>query len=251
MGIPQARILEWVACPPPGDLPNPAIGPSSLTLQVDSLPSEPSGKPMNTGVGNLIPSGSSWHRNWTRVSCIADSFFTTWATREAHFIQSSVYMSVPISQFIPPIPFPPWYPYICSLCQYSYSCWSCLCSLPQSHFPPGLILPQHDHYGGFSPFAQISVLCSMYHCATYYISICLWTCYLSSPKLNSKKYEDVFLFGSLLYLQCPTQNEPWINIYWINEWMNEHMNVGCRNSFFSMVVISRWRVRRSYALTLL
>ena len=47
MGIPQARILEWVACPPPGDLPNPAIATSSLTLQVDSLPSEPSGKPMN------------------------------------------------------------------------------------------------------------------------------------------------------------------------------------------------------------
>ena len=30
------------------------------------------------------------------------------------FIHSSVYMSIPISQFIPPS-FPPWYPYICSL----------------------------------------------------------------------------------------------------------------------------------------
>ena len=26
----QARILEWVACPPPGDLPNPGIKPMSL-----------------------------------------------------------------------------------------------------------------------------------------------------------------------------------------------------------------------------
>ena len=30
--------------------------------------------------------GSSWPRNWTRVSCIAGGFFTSWATREAHKI---------------------------------------------------------------------------------------------------------------------------------------------------------------------
>ena len=29
-GILQARILEWVACPPPGDLPDPAIEPACL-----------------------------------------------------------------------------------------------------------------------------------------------------------------------------------------------------------------------------
>ena len=29
-GILQARILEWVAMPPPGDLPNPGIEPESL-----------------------------------------------------------------------------------------------------------------------------------------------------------------------------------------------------------------------------
>ena len=28
-GILQARILEWVACPPPGDLPDPGIEPMS------------------------------------------------------------------------------------------------------------------------------------------------------------------------------------------------------------------------------
>ena len=32
-------------CPPPGDLPNPGIEPASPALQVDSLPTEPSGKP--------------------------------------------------------------------------------------------------------------------------------------------------------------------------------------------------------------
>ena len=39
--------------PPPGDLPNPGIKPVSPVLQVDSLPSEPPGKPKNTGVGIL------------------------------------------------------------------------------------------------------------------------------------------------------------------------------------------------------
>ena len=46
----QARILEWVACPPPGDLPNPGIEPRSPTLEADSLPSEPTGKPSSKGV---------------------------------------------------------------------------------------------------------------------------------------------------------------------------------------------------------
>jgi len=37
-GISQARILEWVAIPPPGDLPDPGIEPGVLHWQVDSLP---------------------------------------------------------------------------------------------------------------------------------------------------------------------------------------------------------------------
>ena len=44
-GILQARILEWVAFPSPGDLLNPGVEPRSLTLQADSLPAEPQGKP--------------------------------------------------------------------------------------------------------------------------------------------------------------------------------------------------------------
>ena len=39
--------------PSPGDLPNPGTEPGSPTLQVDSLPAEPQGKPKNTGVGSL------------------------------------------------------------------------------------------------------------------------------------------------------------------------------------------------------
>ena len=42
-GILQARILEWVPFPSPGDLPNPGIEPRSLALQADAL-SKPPGK---------------------------------------------------------------------------------------------------------------------------------------------------------------------------------------------------------------
>ena len=44
-GILQARILEWVAFPSPGNLPNPEIQPNSPAFQADSLLSKPPGKP--------------------------------------------------------------------------------------------------------------------------------------------------------------------------------------------------------------
>ena len=40
-------------CPLPEDLPNPGIEPRPPALQADYLPSAPSGKPKNTGVGSL------------------------------------------------------------------------------------------------------------------------------------------------------------------------------------------------------
>ena len=39
--------------PSPGRSPNPGIKPKSPTLQADSLPSEPPGKPKSPGVGSL------------------------------------------------------------------------------------------------------------------------------------------------------------------------------------------------------
>ena len=39
-GILQAKMLEWVAFPSAGDLPNPGIKPSSPAFQVDSLSAE-------------------------------------------------------------------------------------------------------------------------------------------------------------------------------------------------------------------
>ena len=53
MGFSRQEYWSGLLCPPPGDLPDPGIEPKSPSLQVDSLLSEPPGKPENTGVGSL------------------------------------------------------------------------------------------------------------------------------------------------------------------------------------------------------
>ena len=71
-GILQARILEWVAFPSPGDLPNPGIKPRSPALQEDSVPAEPKVMPKNTIVSSLsllqkiFPTQES---NWGLLHC--------------------------------------------------------------------------------------------------------------------------------------------------------------------------------------
>ena len=67
-----------------GNLPNPGIKARSPTLQVDSLPSEPWGKPrILEWVAYPFSRASSQPRNWTRVSCIEGEFFISGVTREA------------------------------------------------------------------------------------------------------------------------------------------------------------------------
>ena len=45
-GIFQAGVLEWLPFPSLGDLPDPGIEPGSPSLQADTLPFEPPGKPI-------------------------------------------------------------------------------------------------------------------------------------------------------------------------------------------------------------
>ena len=45
MGFSEQEYWSWLLFPSPGDLPDPGIGPGSLALQADSLPSELLGKP--------------------------------------------------------------------------------------------------------------------------------------------------------------------------------------------------------------
>ena len=53
----QATILEWVAVPFSRGSSNPGIKPRSPTLQADSLPTEPQGKPKNTSPVDLLDPG--------------------------------------------------------------------------------------------------------------------------------------------------------------------------------------------------
>ena len=55
MGFSRQEYWSGLPCPLPWDLPNPGIKLRSSALRVDSLLSEPPGKPMNTGVGRLSP----------------------------------------------------------------------------------------------------------------------------------------------------------------------------------------------------
>ena len=45
-GFSRQEYWSGLPCPPPGDLPNPGFEPRSLAFQVDSLLSEPPGKPL-------------------------------------------------------------------------------------------------------------------------------------------------------------------------------------------------------------
>ena len=45
-GFSRQEYWRGLPCPPPGDLPSPGIKPRSFALQVDSLPTEPPGKPL-------------------------------------------------------------------------------------------------------------------------------------------------------------------------------------------------------------
>ena len=53
MGFSRQEYWSAFPCPLPGDLPDLGIKPRSPTLQADSSPPEPGGKPKNTGVGSL------------------------------------------------------------------------------------------------------------------------------------------------------------------------------------------------------
>ena len=69
-----SRQEHWSGLPfsPPGDLSNSGTEPRSPALQVGSLPSEPQGKPKNTGVGSLsLLQGNllTQESNWGLLDC--------------------------------------------------------------------------------------------------------------------------------------------------------------------------------------
>ena len=69
MGILQARILEWVACPPPGNGPKPGIETWCHALQVDSYRLSP--REAHSGGNRLVHTGkrskTAAPEAWARV----------------------------------------------------------------------------------------------------------------------------------------------------------------------------------------
>ena len=71
-GFSRQEYWSGLLCPPPGHLPDPGMQPRSPALQVDTLPSEPPGKPRSTRVGSLsLLQGifPSQELNWGLLHC--------------------------------------------------------------------------------------------------------------------------------------------------------------------------------------
>ena len=71
-GFSRQESWSGLPFPSPGGLPNPGVKPQSPALQADSLPSEPPGKPKDTGVGNLsLLQGNflSQELHWRLLGC--------------------------------------------------------------------------------------------------------------------------------------------------------------------------------------
>ena len=71
-GYSRQEYWNGLPCPAAGDLSNQGIEPRSPTLQADSLPFEPPGKPKDTGVGSLsLLQGNflTQKMNWGLLHC--------------------------------------------------------------------------------------------------------------------------------------------------------------------------------------
>ena len=119
-GILQARILEWGAIPfswgsfPPRDQPR------SPTLQADSSPFESPGKPMyfphlKKKISFQFRSPQSTEQN---------SLCYTVGSQQLSILYIVEYISQFQSLNSSYSSFPPWYPYICSLCLCLYFCFA-------------------------------------------------------------------------------------------------------------------------------
>ena len=109
----QERILEWVAMPSPRGSSQPRDWTQVSALWVDALPSEPPGKPKNTGVGSVslcqgnFPTQESnqglLHRRWILYQLsylgspstkFSSSISTLWSEGSAHLSDTGVITTV-------------------------------------------------------------------------------------------------------------------------------------------------------------
>ena len=87
MGILQATKLEWVVMPSSGELPNSGIEPRSPHFKKILYHLSHQGSPRRLECVAYTFSRKSFQpRDQPRVSCIAGGLFTSWVTREAHYL---------------------------------------------------------------------------------------------------------------------------------------------------------------------
>ena len=88
MGFSRQEHWAGLPCPPPGDLPDPGIEPESSvspTLQADSLPTEPPGKPQMRWLNRNLFSHSSLEGRRLRSRCQQGHAFLE-ASKEESFL---------------------------------------------------------------------------------------------------------------------------------------------------------------------
>ena len=85
----QARILKWVALPlSRGIFPTQGLNPGLLHCKwILYQLSQQGSRSILEWVDYPFSSWSSWHRDWTRVSCVAGRFFPNWAIRKAPSVE--------------------------------------------------------------------------------------------------------------------------------------------------------------------
>ena len=85
-GVSQARILEWLPFPSPGDLPDPGIKSLSPALQVDFLLTEPRGEPCRRkSMGKQCQRWSLLILGWPKKSSFAVFSTSLWKKPEWTF----------------------------------------------------------------------------------------------------------------------------------------------------------------------
>ena len=89
MGFSRQECWSGFPFPSPGDLPNPGMEPGSPTLQADTLPSEPPGKPVfHSGCANLHPSysggGLPFLHTLSKVGSLLDGGHSDWCELVLH-----------------------------------------------------------------------------------------------------------------------------------------------------------------------
>ena len=89
-GFSRQEYWSGLPCPPPGDLPNPGIRPGSPTLQVDSLPSEPPGKPSNL----VVKFNIDCKTRGDKAICVGSILLWFIKYRESLFLEFSCHLNI-------------------------------------------------------------------------------------------------------------------------------------------------------------